>query len=319
MKNRFVLLFVLFSISGFAQRVPNEMENIDYLMTFGNQAPTSTGDDDHIQIFFVAIPYAYKEPLYIRVYDPDIAGEHDELVGSANTKTKFSVYGGVGAFSNKEAQGINPVGNYKSGNLINSKVFAQEKEFDSNWYTFGPLNSAEGEDVPAVKGYVFKFIIEGLQGDDGNAYRLYISSNATQNNSITGGNAFGYEYTFKLPHPKGVSHIYPFIDKSVVSVTQHNFDFDKEGEIVIYSVAKNRQAAESSGDNAWAKSTHQMTEAEKNTIIDCQILKNIASDNTLSVYFLNQYNEAVPFFCVPIGGALKFKYDLRIGKKTGNK
>lgn len=314
-----VILFLV-SIVLSAQRIPNEAENIDYLMTFGSQALSAKGDDDHVQVLFITIPAIHKEAVYVRVYDPDTAGEHDEIKGSANTKIKFSIYGGVGAFTNKDAQKVDPVGNYKSGNLLVSKVFAQEKNFDSNWYAFGPLNPVEGEDIPFLKGRVYKIIVEGLSGDDGNAYRFFISTEPNRNVNINGGNSFAFEYTFKLPHSKGVSHLYPFIDKEVVSITQHNFDFDNEGDIVIYSIAKNRHSAAKSGDDLWEKSTHQITEAEKNTTVDCQVLKNSVSENTMSVYFLNQYDEPVPFFSVPIGGAPKFKYNLKIaGGSVSNK
>ena len=42
------------------QRVPNESENIDYLVTFGKDAPPNTGDDDHVQIIFFVVPYTHK-------------------------------------------------------------------------------------------------------------------------------------------------------------------------------------------------------------------------------------------------------------------
>lgn len=52
--NKLLYIFILLIIStlGFSQPVPNVDENIPYLMTFGNRAETSWGDDDFSQTFF---------------------------------------------------------------------------------------------------------------------------------------------------------------------------------------------------------------------------------------------------------------------------
>lgn len=298
-----------------AQRVPNESENIDYLVTFGQDAPPNTGDDDHVQIIFFVVPSSYKLPVYLRIFDPDVSNKHDEFVGSSNTFTKFSVYGGKGAFSSKEAREITLVSNYKAGNLLASKIFGNEAEFDSEWYTMGPFNPLEGEEITAFNGYILKVVVEGLKGNDGNHYRFFLSEEAGRNKTIEGANAFAYNYTFKLHKAQTLAHIYPFIEKSVVSVTQHNFDFDNDGEILIYTVRKNREKAAGSGDNVWASSVHPIEEIEKNLTMDIQIQKISSQENTMTVYITNQYNEVVPFFALPIGGPPKYKYNLKVTTK----
>lgn len=299
-------------IHGVAQRVPNESERIDYLVTFGQEAPPSTGDDDHIQIIFFVIPQSYKHPVYLRIFDPDTGSNHDEVTGTANTATRFSVYGGVGSFSSKEAREVRVTSNFKTGNLLASKVFTDEAQFDSEWFNMGPFNPLEGELVPSFNGYVLKVVVEGLKGNDGNHYRFFLSEDPGRNKGIEGANAFAYKYTFKLHKAQTLAHIYPFIENSVVSITQHNFDFDHDGEILLYSVSKNRVKGEGSGDNVWASSNHLITEKEKNLTMDIQIQKTSFEENTMTVYITNQYNEAVPFFALPIGGPPKYKYNLKV-------
>ncbi|MEO5599919.1 MAG: hypothetical protein ABIR06_03225 [Cyclobacteriaceae bacterium] len=298
-----------------AQRVPNESESIDYLVTFGKEAPPDTGDDDHVQVIFFVIPYSHKEPVYLRIFDPDTGNKHDELVGMASTFTRFSVYGGKGAFSSKEAREITLSSNFKTGNLLASQVFGNEVQFDSEWYTMGPFNPLEGEEVPSFNGYLLKVVVEGLKGNDGNHYRFFLSEESVRNKSIEGANAFAYNYTFKLHKAQTLAHIYPFIENSVVSITQHNFDFDNDGEILVYTVVKNREKAKASGDNVWASSIHPITEKEKNLTMDIQIQKVSSQENTMTLYITNQYNEAVPFFALPIGGPPKYKYNLKVTTK----
>jgi len=85
--------FFVFAFSiGWSQPVPASDENIPFLVTFGNEAGTKWGDDDFSQTFFFKIKKEFKEPIYVRVFDPDCTGMHDESNGGFNTMTRFSVY-----------------------------------------------------------------------------------------------------------------------------------------------------------------------------------------------------------------------------------
>ena len=88
-----IWVFVFFSCSYLyllAQPVPAKEENIPFLVTFSKKASSSYGDDDHSQTFFFTIPKDYKKPFYIRVFDPDIGGEYDELNNGSN-KSRYKV------------------------------------------------------------------------------------------------------------------------------------------------------------------------------------------------------------------------------------
>lgn len=61
---------------------------------------------------------------------------------------------------------------------MTTKTFGEDAEQDNGWYTFGPFNPAEGELQPEVGGYVFKLIVEGLDGDDGNLYKFFFLNQA---------------------------------------------------------------------------------------------------------------------------------------------
>src|SRR5688572_8518196 len=98
-----------------AQQVPATDQNFPFLVTFGNKADKSWGDDDFEQTFFFCVPQTSTQPIYIRVFDPDAGGKCDEMRGTFDTQTRFSVYGGVGAHSNPDARKQDPVGNFKSG------------------------------------------------------------------------------------------------------------------------------------------------------------------------------------------------------------
>ncbi|MCB9232991.1 MAG: hypothetical protein H6581_15145 [Bacteroidia bacterium] len=312
-----LILLLLLAVTGMAQQFPGKDENIPFLITFGKNAPTSWGDDDYTQIFFFAIPKDQRKPIYIRVFDPDVGGENDELKTVFDSRTRFSVYGGKGAISNEDATFHQPVGEYDSGTLLDSKVFGVEPKYDNNWYTFGPFNPNEGENSPEYGGFVFKMICEGISGDDGNTYLYFLSEDPERNVPVEGANAFTFEYTFRLPNKPSVCHIYPYIDNEVISVQQHNFDWDGDGLIRIVSVAKQGEKVLMSGEDNWSESIHPIVEEEKGGSLDFQLMKmNNIRNNNVVFRVTNQYGKAMPFFSVPIGGVPKYKYQIGVKYKT---
>lgn len=307
MKRLFTVLSLLIVLnSGTCQPVPAKEENILFLVTFGNKADKSWGDDDFCEIFFMVIPTDYKQPIYIRIFDPDVGGKYDEVKGKYDTKTKFSVYGGKGCITDEDAQGIDPIGNYRSGNLLAEKTFSESSKYDDNWYTFRPISPTEGELSEKYSGYVFKVIAQGIFGDDGNLYRYYLSTKPNANEPVEGSNSFTFEYTFRLyDNPKEVSHIYPYIDERVISVKQSNFDWDNDGELYFVSVMRKAVMMSKSPDDKWSVSEHKILETEKKSSLDIQMHKNPnapAKNNNVVFYIRNQYGELLPFNNVPIGG-----------------
>lgn len=313
----FLSITLLLFKNNYGQQVPSVEENIPFLVTFSKEASVEWGDDDFVQIFFFSIPAERKEPFFIRIFDPDVSGKHDENKTGFNSRTKFSVYGGKGNYSNPDATKINPEGQFKSGVILKSKIFSSDTEFDNKWFSFGPFNPTEGELVPELGGYIFKLIIEGLEGNDGNLYSMYLSSQSSENIKVEGGNAFTYEYTFRTYDKVGsASHIYPFVSKDVISIKINSFDFDDDGKIRIVSVAKKGENVIGSVNNNWVVSEHKIEKEELNTSLDVQFIKTKPKiNNNVVVYITNQYNKAIPFFATPIGGVPKYNYKIVTKKK----
>ena len=315
-----LLLLYLITPESYSQSVPAHDENIPWLVTFAPGAETSWGDDDYSQAFFFTIPESYTQPVYIRVYDPDTGGAIDEINGFWTTETNFSVYGGKGSHSDDDARDVEPHGNYRSGNLLASRTFGNEPEYDENWYTFGPFNPAEGEFQEQFGGYVFKIIAEGVAGNDGNLYKYFLSTSADRNIPIEGANAFAYEYTFRLwDDPEQVSHIYPFIDEQTISVRIGNFDWDSDGIIRLVSVARQGLLLKVSGDDEWAYDEFAILDEERNTSFDIQFHKQkfpVVRNNNVVVNIRNQRDETLPFYVIPIGGVPQYKYSIGVRPKN---
>lgn len=314
--NKLLILCFLISLllKSYGQPIPTAEENIPYLVTFGGQSDTKWGDDDFCQVFFILVPTNYIQPFYIRVFDPDCVGQLDEPKGPYNTKTAFSLYGGKGCYTDPDSKNTDPKGNFKAGNLLTTKTFGNDLKYDNKWYSFGPFNPSEGEMVPEFGGHIFKFIIQGLSGDDGNLYRIFVSTKKDENKAIEGGNAFTYEYTFRMhDNPSNISHIYPYIDDKVISIKISNFDWDNDGKIRVISVAKNGIKVNISSEGDWKSTVLPVVKDEKNTSFDIQFVKEQAiKNNNVVVYVTNQYGEQLPFYVSPIGGIPKYKAKIKV-------
>ena len=309
-KQLYIFILLTFSTLAFSQPVPNVEENIPYLMTFGNLAETSWGDDDFSQAFFFLIPQDYDQPFFIRVFDPDTGGEVDEIAGEWNTRCVYEVFGGENVWSEAAARETSPSGNYKSGTLLASRAFTQNPRYDNNWYTFGPFNPAQGEYVDFYEGYIFKIICEGVSGNDGNMYRYYLSTDADDNRLIEGANAFAYEYSFRMHNDyEEVAHIYPFVEEGTISVKISNFDWDVDGNIMVISVARNGRDVRTSAENEWADDELRVQPEEIGTSFDFRFVKArpLVRNNNVVVNVRNQRGETMPFYTIPIGGVPKYK------------
>ena len=304
-----LFLFVMISWTELSsQAVPGKDENIPFLVTFGKNGETSWGDDDFSSIFFFTIPKDFKQQFYIKVFDPDAGGENDEIQGLWDSKTMFSVYGGKGVDpdKNEESRGLLEGVNFKTGNLLASRVFGNEDRYDNKYFAFGPFNPAEGDYNEKWQSYIFKIICEGISGDDGNLYRYFLSRDPNNDLPVEGANAFTYEYTFRMWNNfNSVAHIYPYVDTGIVSIKQKNFDWDDDGVILVVSRYKQGIEVPHSNEDDWKESTIPIEAAEIGKSLDFQFHKkqgDLVRNNNVVVTLENQRGDALQFFSSPIGG-----------------
>lgn len=311
-----------------AQPVPGKDENIPFLVTFGKDGKTSWGDDSFYSVWFYLVPTDYKKPFYIKVFDPDCGGEHDEIQGEFNSRTSFSIYGGAGVDPDKNVESRGSTGeekgmNYKKGNLLASRVFGKEAKTDNKYYVFGPFNPTDGDLSSKWNRYVFKIVTEGIEGDDGNLYRFFFSSDPDKDIPIEGANAFTYKYIFRMWNDfKSVAHIYPYIDEGVISVKQSNFDWDNDGKILVVSKMKEGISVDISGENNWVYSQFPVDPEEINSSLDFQFHKRqgeLVKNNNVVMTTKNQWNESVAFYSSPIGGVPVYKAKIGSNKVTPTK
>jgi len=322
-RTQYILILFLVILTGVpfkagSQPVPGRDENIPFLVTFGKEGKTSWGDDDFYQVFFFSIPRDFNQQFYIRVFDPDCGGEHDEIQGEFNSRTSFSVYGGRGVDpdQNEESKGLLNKMNYKGGNLLASRVFGTDPRYDNKYYSFGPFNPSAGDLNAKWNTYIFKIVCEGVTGDDGNLYRYFLSRDPNNDIPIEGANAFTYEYTFRMWNDfKSIAHIYPYIDTGIVSIKMMNFDWDSDGKIMV--VSRYRQGVEVpvSGEDDRIEHVIGVEDQEVGSSMDFQFHKAqgaLVKNNNVVITLENQRGEALQFYSSPIGGVPVYQTSIQV-------
>jgi hypothetical protein len=212
------------------------------LLTGGTGVGPEHGDDDHVQVIFFEIPTSYGggNPVYFRIYDADTGGGGDvseatlgldqRWIGSWNTSMRYTLRGGPDAYT--LAQASHPdAGQIASGSLLDQTTIgagAAGAAYHDNWgLVFGPYTANQGEARPT--GWVFKLVVEGLGGDNGNVYQAAVSVNPGDNTAPAGSRIFAYCWTFTFTTAPPQPPFYPHLPAGTSVFVQHNLDFDDDG------------------------------------------------------------------------------------------
>ena len=99
------------------------------------------------------------------------------------------------------------------------------------------------------------------------------------------------------------------------SIEISNFDWDNDGIIRVFSVAKNGINCEVSGEDKWERKILPVVEEEKNSSMEIQFIKNQNQqirNNNVVVAVRNQYGASLPFYVIPIGGIPVYSPKIRM-------
>jgi len=222
--------------------IPSSTLETSFVATFGTAITTTQyGDNDSVQVIFLEISDTIADTLYVRIFDPDVGGSHDEqhpTPGVWDTATTFSLYGGFEAYTGAGARQATfaTTGDLgiTSGTLLFSQTFTESITWDDEWFWVS-ITPTDGEHVGDK--YVFKVSVVGANdGDDGNFYQVVLSTSDSVNIVPQGTRIFAYSWTFLLP-TADPPRLYPYVGTSTLTLNQHNFDFDFNGNPLNPNVA----------------------------------------------------------------------------------
>jgi hypothetical protein len=202
-----------------------------YLSTFGpGPGSAGQGDDDRVQVIFFEVPVSYAGPLYIRIFDADTGTNIDEQVPPVwDGSIRYTLLGGAGAYTTPNARSAHPgPAGINSGVQLAQTVIGNDPAYDANWNPVFGFQATDGELVGS--SWVYKLVVEGIAGDDGNWYNVVLSTVDNANTPPSGSRVFAYSWTFPLPSAVAQRPpLYPYVPAGTTNFEQHNWDLDYGG------------------------------------------------------------------------------------------
>lgn len=184
---------------------------------------------------------------------------------------RYAIYGGPGTYTDPDARSPHPTTGVNAGTLLTETIIGNNPAYDGNWgLVFGPYTAGDGEAVGTKR--VFKFVVQGIGGWEGNLYNVALSTDPGTNTPPPDTRVFAYAWTLPLPggsNPVGRAPLYPYLPPGTSLFEQCNWDLDypgSPGETAMLFTTPVREIAVPgsaiSGDNALQRSTSPVGEGE---------------------------------------------------------
>jgi PKD repeat protein len=281
---RYLILAIMTSLITWNTSIAKEDINF---VTYGPEASIKEGDDDFIQIFYIRISDKAEPNLVLELFDPDCHGEFDTQFGEFNSHYSFRLYGGKGIYSNPKAQTTHPDQyTINEGKLLTELKTSNISQGDSEWIKFADFDINEGEKIN--DHFYFKFVVEGVAGNDANVFNLRVSNAPDEQVKI-----FNYCPTIRLDvrsKPIQLRFIAP-VDEPV---TFHNFDADNKPLYVI-TPFRSEMMLNASGEGNWKSNGVKFKSFEKENICALQFGPGSSVVNDATFYITSDEN-IVPFY-----------------------
>lgn len=262
------------------------------MVTYGFDSMKIEGDSDFKQVIFIQIPQTISETIYLRIFDADCGGRLDSAFSEFDTKTRFQLFGGVGAYSADTIK--NPLpdeDDILAGTLIASEVFGENNFRDNKWYNFAEFSPEAGEEIGEDR--VFKLVVEGLAGNDGNVFDIAVSYSNNRNRPPEGLKIFSYALTVRLPSVGIFAEMPFFVPADMDEISVHNFDL-AGAAIAIETAYRSNLRISSSGQGKWAESKVEFEKNERNRLCAVTFEGGGEIPNDATFYLTDSKDVAVP-------------------------
>ncbi len=266
------------------------------LVTYGPQAGTREGDPDYRQVIYLSVPNNVKDRLFLRVFDPDAVGDHDLIYGRPNTLTRFTLFGGAGAFVGPtEGSVIEPIVPAKGGTQIGSEEFADDETTDGQWQTLFAVDPRRGD--PVGDRIVFRLDVEGMEGNDGNIYDVTLSLRDRRNLLPDGLRIFSFQPTVRVLDSKTLTEIRYQTPKEGGTLVVGNFDA-AHGRLHVTSRFESKKLIQSGQDN-WRATTLPISPGERGAKGAVTAAGGREMPNDITLLLSDQENRLLPFDLPP--------------------
>lgn len=276
--NRLIFFFLVISITLSAQT------GIRFI-NYGPRANPDEGDDNYFQVINIKIPSDYRGNAYLRLYDMSCGSAADIPLGSWDSRFRFSIYKNEFTEDNIRKESGFKSSNYS--NVISHFETGYDTRYFSSWYTF--VNLSRNLSANSV----YSLLIEGVEGNDGNAFEIFISSDSLTNIPIDGVELYSYEPTISLSKFSNKISFKVRTPNDDEFITLHTFDFDGT-RTYFSSLLKNETPNIETNIRGWNRNKYDLTIYERDNFCSLDVGPQNNITNDVTFYFTAADNTKLP-------------------------
>ncbi len=205
--------------------------------------------------------------------------------------TQFSLYGGLGAVTGPTAQQPLPhPEDLTAGQQLLQGRFGVELGFNEQWYTLGSFSPEDGELIGEER--VFKLVIEGREGNEGNLYDVAVSVEARSNIEPDGLRVFTYQPTVRFANKGERIEMRFDIPRDTQGLQIHNFDA-ANGRVGLETAFRSLRMA-ASGQGVWRVDEVELQDHEKGKPAAVTFSQGRELPNDATFYITDQDGRLLP-------------------------
>lgn len=266
------------------------------LVNYGIWAAPRQGDNDHAQVIYLSVPATTAEKLYVRIFDPDTGGAYDLVQGRSNTRMRYAVFGGADAFVPPTAATEKITEPERSaGELLGEATYGADRKTDGKWVTIAEVDPAQGDH--AGDRIIYRLLVEGTNGDDGNVYDVTLSTDANDNVAPDGMRLFSYTTSARMPRRGVITELRFVVPDDATSITVGNFDA-AAGEAFLTTKFVS-YPLEASGQGDWAVTTVPIRPNDRGKMAAVTLSGGREYPNDATFYVTTSTGEPIPFELPP--------------------
>jgi len=252
-----------------------------HLITYGPAASPEEGDPDHRQTIYVALPAIHREVVFLRIYDMDVSDTHDTRLSAAPSTTRFSLYGGPGAYRGplRERPG-GPGADKFGGHLLKERIVGKDASLDDRWTLFASMKPADGDRFG--DRLFFRLEVVGESGADGNIFDVEVSSAETSSVQVAGAELFTYDLGFRARTPEERLEARFLLPKDATRLTAHNFD--ATGGVFAIATPYRSIPSQASENGRWRSQSVDIRPEEQGRTAGISFFGGRETPNDLSAY-----------------------------------
>jgi large repetitive protein len=254
-------------------------------VNYGPKASKNEGDDNYIQVINIELPKDYDGSAFLRLYDMSCGSPEDVVIGNWNSRFRFSAY--AGELNEDDLLNIPGYRVEINKSILGRFEIGQDNRFYGKWSNFVDLKKKLSSDN------IYSLVVEGVDGDDGNNFKVYVSSDSIENKLIPKIKYYSYQPSVALK--KNDKELFFKIEpqKEDPEIVIHTFDLDGT-KCYFSTLLRAESLLNPDMSDRWTSSKYLLRSVESENDCTFDIGVEYHEDNDITFFITNSSGKKYP-------------------------